>query len=71
MVLRMLSAVGASYLVLGQEEPIGRAQLARSGRSAGKAKVREASEELVAFILSGFAAPSAVRWWTSTAGAPC
>lgn len=56
MAWRMLCAIGASYLVLGQKSPVGWTQLA-SGQAGVPPKMADAADELVAFILGGFAAP--------------
>jgi len=52
---RMLCAIGSSYLVLSQKAPVGWDTLA--GQSVGSARMEDAADELVAFILGGFAAP--------------
>jgi AcrR family transcriptional regulator len=56
MAWRMLCAVGSSYLVLGQLEPVGWRTL--SG-GAGRPHSHDAGHELVQFILGGFSAPEA------------
>lgn len=53
----MLCAIGASYLVLGQNAPIGWSKLSNDGKQSGHSRTSSATEELVAFILGGFSAP--------------
>ena len=58
MTWRMLCAIGASYLVLGQESPVGWNKLAReSGQHLNRLRTKDATDELVSFILGGFSAP--------------
>jgi AcrR family transcriptional regulator len=57
MMWRMLCAIGASYLVLAQREPVGRATLAGVDPPA-RPLPREGAKELVNFVLAGFAAPA-------------
>ena len=57
MMWRMLCAIGASYLVLAQREPVGWDTLAGVERPAShQAKPGEGADELVAFVLAGFGA---------------
>lgn len=58
MMWRMLCAIGASYLVLAQREPVGWDTLAGAERPPSQPKLREGADELVTFILAGFAAPA-------------
>lgn len=57
MTWRMLCAVGASYLVLGQRHPVGWLVLAGKRRAAGRPDRQQAFDELVAFILAGLSTP--------------
>ncbi len=52
---RMLCAIGSSYLVLGQQAPVGWEALA--GQATRRSRIEDATDELVAFILGGFSAP--------------
>lgn len=58
MTWRMLCAVGATYQVLAQREPIGWSGLGGERARSIRAQRNEATAQLVAFILGGFAAPS-------------
>ncbi|MFW7348374.1 MAG: TetR/AcrR family transcriptional regulator [Pigmentiphaga sp.] len=51
-VWQMLCAVGASYVVLGQREPVGWVALAGSNVPTGSSRTR--AHELVNFVLGGF-----------------
>ncbi|SEB06294.1 transcriptional regulator, TetR family [Variovorax sp. YR216] len=57
MTWRMLCAIGASYLVLGQKSPVGWSVLSSKGKVAAQPRTKDAADELVAFILGGFSAP--------------
>ncbi|WP_342133526.1 TetR family transcriptional regulator [Hydrogenophaga sp. OTU3427] len=58
MMWRMLCAIGASYLVLAQREPVGWNTLAGAEHPPFEPQMREGADELVTFILGGFSADS-------------
>ncbi|MCG2591444.1 TetR/AcrR family transcriptional regulator [Ramlibacter sp. XY19] len=58
MMWRMLCAIGASYLVLGQGAPVGWNTLAGVEARPSPPRSEDGAEELVTFILAGFAAPA-------------
>lgn len=58
MTWRMLCAIGASYLVLGQARPVGWDVLSGGRTQPRKAVRQQAMNELVSFILAGLSAPN-------------
>jgi AcrR family transcriptional regulator len=55
---RMLCAVGASYVVLGQREPVGLKRLASIEVGTALPAARQRFEETLAFVLAGITAPA-------------
>lgn len=55
---RMLCVVGATYVVLGQREPVGWKQLAAVGPKAALPLSAQRFEETLAFVLAGVTAPA-------------